>query len=229
MEQQKAKQQAARVIRPLPLSDRAPLSAFLPGMSCPGIVISLTEFGAYIDVGTVVDGLLHVSQLSVDEFIAHPRQVLHPGQEITVTIRARDVERQKLQLTLLPDAIVQEQLLQQQQQQQAMARTEDDDSDNNNNNNDRIALNDVQVDDELWGELKRVTNFGAYVEVGAVVDGFLHFMDHPEFVGAGQHPKDFMRVGDRVRVWVSHVDGDRRRIQLTAWRPTHLPGPRREW
>jgi ribosomal protein S1 len=92
---------------------------------------------------------------------------------------------------------------------------------------DRIALEDIQVDDELWGQLKRVTNYGGYVDVGAAVSGFLHFMDHPSWI-KGSSPRDIMNVGDRVRVWVSSVDLEQRRIKLTANRPAYLPGPRRE-
>jgi len=207
-EQQRDKKRAARVQRPLSFDDRTPLSALIPGMETTGVVISLTNFGAYVDVGSEVDGLLHVSQLSTDEFIQHPRQVLTPGDEITVTVRNRDPVRKKLQLTMLPEDVVKEQ----------MQRPNDED---------RIPLEDMEIDDELWGELKRVTDFGAYVEVGAVVDGFLHFMDHPEFV-MGKHPTDLMRKGDRVRVWVSDVDLQKERVKLTAVRPTHLPGPKRE-
>merc|ERR1711862_834829 len=97
------------------------------------------------------------------------------------------------------------------------------------NMEDRIPLEDLRVDDELWGELKRVTDFGAYVEVGTRVDGWLHFMDHPTFAWSnGEHPSDYMRTGDRVRVWVSDLDLQRQRLKLTANRPSHLPGPRRD-
>jgi small subunit ribosomal protein S1 len=213
-EKQTAKKRAARVRRPLRFGDRIPLSALLPGMSLEGVVISLTKFGAYVDIGTEVDGLLHISQMSADQFIEHPRQMLSPGDEIMVTIRSTNPVKGKLHLTLLPPDIVSQQ---QQQKEQA-----------DDNDGDRIPLTDIQVDEELWGEIKRVTDYGAYVEVGAVVDGFLHFMDHPAFVGDQRHPTAFMAKHDRVRVWVSNVDPEQNRIKLTAIRPFHLPGPRRE-
>jgi len=92
----------------------------------------------------------------------------------------------------------------------------------------RIPLEEIRVDDELWGSIKRVTDFGAYVEVGAVVDGWLHFMDHPLWDGSA-HPSDFMQRHERVRVWVSDMDRSQNRLKLTANRPAHLPGPRREF
>ena len=211
----KAKQQEkklnSRVRRPLAFDDRTPLVALIPGMEVTGVVISLTDFGAYVDIGTECDGLLHISQLSDAEFIQHPRQVLAPGDEVTVRVRSTNPEKKKLHLTMLsPETL------------EANRRMADEAED-------RIQLDELQVDDELWGELKRVTDYGAYVEVGAVVDGFLHFMDHPAFSWSkGSHPTEFMKKGDRVRVWVSDVDLVQRRIKLTANRPQYLPGPKRE-
>ena len=87
---------------------------------------------------------------------------------MTVRVRSTNPTKKKLHLTMLPPEVVEAQLC-------------EDDFD------DRIPLEDIQVDDELWGELKRVTDFGVYVEVGAVVDGFLHFMDHPAWREAPTH------------------------------------------
>ena len=207
-DQQRQKKRDSRVQRPLGFDDRTPLTALIPGMETTGVVISLTNFGAYIDVGSECDGLLHISQMSATDFISHPRQVVTPGDEITVQVRSINPEKKKLHLTLLPMDVVQ-------QQQES------------DNDPDRIALEEIQTDDELWGELRRVTDYGAYVDVGAAVSGFLHFMDHPLWE-RGRQPRDLMRVGDRVRVWVSNVDLDQRRIRLTANRPAYLPGPRRE-
>eukprot|EP00977_Amphora_coffeiformis_P003933 scaffold787_cov113-Amphora_coffeaeformis.AAC.4 len=210
-EKQREKKDASRIKRPLPFDQRTPLSVLLPGMNVTGTVISLTAFGAYVDIGTECDGLLHVSQISNEFFVEHPKQVLTPGDEITVKVRTLDVDKKKLHLTMLPDDVV--------EQQQAMRGAEQDE---------RIPLEEIYVEDELWGELRRVTDYGAYVEVGAVVDGWLHFMDHPAFGWAnGAHPSKYMTPGDRVRVWVSDVDHTQRRIKLTANRPSHLPGPRR--
>jgi small subunit ribosomal protein S1 len=211
-DKQKEKKRASKVKRPLQFKDRAnlTLSELVVGSTADGVVISITPFGAYVDIGSECDGLLHVSQLSRETFVEHPRQMLEPGQHVQVRIRAVLPALKKLQLTML-DAEV--------------------DGSNDEEGEEGISLEDVAVDDELWGELSRVTDFGAYVDVGARVAGFLHFMDHPAFTwpeNKGVHPRSYMKVGDRVRVWVSNVDLDRQRIKLTAYRPRHLPGPRRE-
>lgn len=211
-EQQKQKKRAAKIERPLSVGshERTPLEEIVVGEELEGTVISLTNFGAYVDVCTTVDGLLHVSQLSTDVFVEHPRQVLTPGDQITVRVRSTNPERQKMHLTMLPVEVLEQE------------RIEKESAD------ERIPLDEIHIDDELWGQLKRVTDFGAYVEVGAAVDGWLHFMDHPGWDGK-MHPSEFMKRGDRVRVWVSDVDRTQKRLKLTANRPNHLPGPRREF
>ncbi|CAB9516244.1 30S ribosomal protein S1 [Seminavis robusta] len=206
-EQQRNKKKAARITRPVQPQDRRPLADIPIGSEQTGVVISLTNFGAYVDIGTDCDGLLHVSQLSTDVFVEHPRQILTPGQEITVRVRSTSPERKKMHLTMLPEEVLEQE--------------------KRDNPQDRIPLTEIQLDDELWGELKRVTDFGAYVEVGAVVDGWCHFMDHPSWDGTA-HPSQFMKRGDRVRVWVADVDRTQKRLKLTANRPKHLPGPKRE-
>lgn len=206
---QQEKKRASRIERPLGFDERAPLTAFFPGMEITGVVISMTNYGAYVDVGTECDGLLHISQITRDFFVEHPRQVLSPGDEVTVKVRSVSPELKKMQLTML-------------------ALDADEMENNDDDDEARISLNEIQIDDELWGVLKRVTDFGAYVEVGAEVDGFLHFMDHPSW-DDGSHPSAFMERGQRVRLWVADVDTQQRRIKLTGNRPTHLPGPRVEF
>lgn len=207
---QRKKKRDSRIERPTSFADRTALSDLSPGQILDGKVISLTNFGAYIDVGTECDGLLHISQISNTDFIEHPRQVFSPGDEVTVRVGRFSPEQKKLQLTMLP--------------------VEDEEEDPDDISDDEpIPLEDIAVDDELWGEIRRVTAYGGYVELGAEVDGWLHFMDHPEFGSVpGAPPSEFMKVGDRVRVWASDIDMDRRRLKLTAKRPPGLPGPRRE-
>ncbi|KAG7366794.1 30S ribosomal protein S1 [Nitzschia inconspicua] len=208
-EKQREKKLASRIERPMGFEERVPLAAYIPGMELTGIVISLTNFGAYVDVGTECDGLLHISQMSRDVFVEHPRQLLSPGDEVTVKVRSTSPELKKMHLTMLDVS-------------------QEDNLADQGNDSDRIPLTDIEIDDELWGELKRVTDFGAYIEVGAEVDGFLHFMDHPLW-DDNMHPSEFMKAGQRVRVWVADVDTEKRRIRLTANRPASLPGPRFEF
>lgn len=143
------------VERPNPVNSksRARLADMSPGDVVPGRVISLTRFGAYVDVNTEVDGLLHVSQITRDEFVDHPRGYLSPGDDVEVRVVRADPETKKLQLTMLTEEILEE--------ENVMGKHE-----LNEDEDDRIQLNEIEVDDELWGEIRRVTDFGAYVEIG---------------------------------------------------------------
>lgn len=211
-ELQREKQRSSRVKRPLGFDERAPLTAFFPGMEVTGTVISLTKYGAYVDVGTECDGLLHISQMTRKFFVEHPRQVVSPGDEVTVKVRSASPELKKMQLTMLD----------------TVELSDDNSLGNNSDEEDRTSLTEFELDDELWGELKRVTDFGAYIEVGAEVDAFLHYMDHP-FWEDGKIPSEFMEQGERVRVWVADLDMEKKRIRVTACRPQNLPGPKVEF
>lgn len=216
MQQQSKRDKHVKRSTPPNSESRRMLSELSPGDTVSGKVISITHFGAYVDVGSEVDGLLHVSQISREVFVGHPRDFLGPGDEVDVRVVRLDADMKKLQLTMLPEEVLEE--------ENVMHKFDESEEED-----DRIQLDEIEVDDELWGEIRRVTDYGAYVELGSVVRGFLHFMDHPVFGEVqGAHPKEYMHFGDRVRVWVLDVDRTQKRIKLTANRPVGLPGPRRE-
>ncbi len=68
-----------------------------PGMVCAGIVTNVTNFGAFVDIGVHQDGLVHISQLA-DRFVKDPREVVSPGDRVTV--RVLEVKREKNQIAL---------------------------------------------------------------------------------------------------------------------------------
>jgi uncharacterized protein len=70
-----------------------------PGMVCPGIVTNVTNFGAFVDIGVHQDGLVHISQLS-DKFIKDPREVVSPGDRVTVRVLEIKLDRKQIALTM---------------------------------------------------------------------------------------------------------------------------------
>jgi uncharacterized protein len=70
-----------------------------PGMKLPGIVTNITDFGAFVDIGVHLDGLVHVSQLS-DKFVKHPSDVLKVGQQVKVTVMDVDLDRKRIALSM---------------------------------------------------------------------------------------------------------------------------------
>ncbi len=71
----------------------------------------------------------------------------------------------------------------------------------------RLPLSEVNIDDELWGGIVKVTNYGAFVDVGVEVNGFLHILDWPEeYRPPGSFSRDIFQIGKRVRVWAMDIE-----------------------
>ncbi len=76
------------------------VSDLVVGMTLPGIVTNLTNFGAFVDIGVKQDGLLHISQIT-KTFIKNPAEVLSLGQELVVRVTDVDAARNRINLSLL--------------------------------------------------------------------------------------------------------------------------------
>ena len=70
------------------------------GMELPGIVSNITNFGAFIDIGVHVKGLIHISQLAPGKFIKDPTQVVSLQQQVLVKVLSVDLERQRISLAM---------------------------------------------------------------------------------------------------------------------------------
>ena len=75
------------------------LKDLTPGMVCPGIVTNVTNFGAFVDIGVHQDGLVHVSQLA-DRFVKDPRDVVSPGDRVTVRVVEVNLAKNQIALTM---------------------------------------------------------------------------------------------------------------------------------
>ncbi len=73
------------------------VSDLVKDMVCPGVVTNVTNFGAFVDIGVHQDGLVHLSQLA-DRFVKDPREVVNPGDHVTVKVL--DVDKNKSQISL---------------------------------------------------------------------------------------------------------------------------------
>jgi uncharacterized protein len=79
------------------------VSDLQPGMVCPGLVTNVTNFGAFVDIGVHQDGLVHISQLS-DRFIKDPRDVVNPGDRVSVRVLEINLDKNQIALTMKSDA-----------------------------------------------------------------------------------------------------------------------------
>lgn len=115
------------------------------GQIIPGVVRRLTDFGAFIDVGGGVEGLLHVSEMAYSR-VDHPKDVLEEGQEINVKVLGVDRERERISLSLkdtMPDP---------------WTTIED-------------RYGEGQI---VEGEVTRTVDFGAFVKLEDGVEGLVH-------------------------------------------------------
>ena len=71
-----------------------------PGMELPGIISNITNFGAFVDIGVHVKGLIHISQLAPGKFIKDPTQVVSLQQQVLVKVLSVDLDRQRISLAL---------------------------------------------------------------------------------------------------------------------------------
>jgi uncharacterized protein len=69
------------------------------GVKLPGIVTNVTSFGAFVDIGVLQDGLVHISQLR-DGYVKNPPDVVKPRQKVVVTVLDVDMERKRVSLSM---------------------------------------------------------------------------------------------------------------------------------
>lgn len=78
------------------------MSDLKEGMTCPGIVTNVTNFGAFVDIGVHQDGLVHISQLS-DSFVKDPKDVVKPGDHVKVWVMSVDLNKKQIALSMKSD------------------------------------------------------------------------------------------------------------------------------
>ncbi|KAK4534084.1 hypothetical protein CDCA_CDCA01G0109 [Cyanidium caldarium] len=166
---------------------------------------------------TPFDGLVHIRDFSYD-FVLSPHNMVSLGDNVTVYVKYADIANHKLALSFLPpiDAPPSEKgLTPSSRDLYAVSETPDGrrnyeyaDADK------RRAVGSFNLDDEVRGVVRRVTNFGAFLDVGAEVDAFLHVSDM-----WGRQPRrtlEFLKIGQVVRARVCEVNQTMRRLRLRA-------------
>ncbi|WP_201726566.1 30S ribosomal protein S1, partial [Lactobacillus helveticus] len=158
-------------------------SQLVVGDVIEGKVSRLTNFGAFIDVGGV-DGLVHISEISY-KHVDKPSDVLKAGQDVKVKVIGIDNDRHRISLSI--------------------KQTEPSPFEQ--------ATADLHEGDVFEGEVKSLTNFGAFVEVADGIQGLVHVSEI-----SNKHvdkPSDVLKVGQTVKVKVLNIDPSDRRISLS--------------
>ncbi len=155
------------------------------GSRVRGRVVSITNYGAFIELEKGVEGLVHISEMSWTRNVRHPSQLLSIGDEIQCVVLRVDEEEKKISL--------------------GMKQTEEDPW---------LALPaKFPPGTKIKGVVRNLTSFGAFVEVEIGIDGLVHISDM-SWTRRVQHPSEVVKKGEEVEVVVLNIDPDQKRISL---------------
>ena len=150
-----------------------------------GRVVSITDYGAFVELEPGVEGLVHISEMSWTQHIRHPSKILSINDEVEVMVLNIDKDGQKISLGL--------------------KQTE---------NDPWLSLDEkYPPGTSMGGTVRNLVNFGAFVEIEPGIDGLVHISDM-SWTKRVRHPSDVVKKGQEIDVVVLNIDKKRRRISL---------------
>ena len=166
------------------------------GQKLNGKVVSITDYGAFVELEKGIEGLIHISEMSWTRHVRHPSKVVAIGDQIEAVILKIDKDNEKISLGL--------------------KQTEPDPW---------LTLDQrFPIGTRLAGKVRNLTNFGAFVEIEEGIDGLVHISDM-SWTRRVVHPSEVLKKGDKVDVVVLSIDKDARRISLGLKQVTEDPWP----
>jgi len=155
------------------------------GSRIQGKVVSLTDYGAFVELEEGVEGLVHISEMSWRKRIKHPSKLVEVGDEVDVVILDVDEENRRISL--------------------GMKQTEP--------NPWRLIADKYEEGNIIQGRVRNLTDFGAFVEIEEGIDGLIHISDM-SWTKRVEHPSEVLQKGQEVEVAVLSVDAERQRLSL---------------
>ena len=155
------------------------------GTKVQGKVVSLTDYGAFVEIEKGIEGLIHISEMSWTQHVKHPSQMVSMGQMVNAVILSLDKEGKKISL--------------------GMKQLEPDPWLN--------LLQKYPVGSKHTGIVRNLTNFGVFVELEEGVDGLVHISDL-SWTKKIRHPGEVVKKSDKIDVVILAIDVDQRRISL---------------
>jgi small subunit ribosomal protein S1 len=156
-----------------------------PGSRVHGRVVSLTDYGAFVEVEDGVEGLVHVSEMSWTSRVTHPSKVVAVGDEVDVVVLGLDPQNRRISLGL----------------KQAMPNPWE------------MLPIEHPAGSKLRGKVTSLTDFGAFVSVTEGIDGLIHISDM-HWTRKIRHPSDLLKKGDEVEAVVLSIDVPNERLSL---------------
>ena len=166
------------------------------GSRVRGKVVSITNYGAFIELEKGVEGLVHISEMSWTRNIRHPSKLVTIGDEIEAVVLKVDMQDEKISL--------------------GMKQIKEDPW---------LALPaKYPTGTQLAGVVRNLTSFGAFVEIESGIDGLVHVSDL-SWTRRVEHPSEVIQKGDEVQVLVLDVDAEAKRISLGIKQLSDDPWP----
>jgi len=161
-----------------------------------GKVVSITDYGAFVELEKGVEGLIHVSEMSWTRHVRHPSKVVNIGDIIEAVVLRVDKANEKISLGLKqvePDPW--------------------------------LTLDEkYPTGMRVRGKVRNLTNFGAFVELEEGIDGLVHVSDM-SWTKRVAHPSEVLKKGDTVEVVILSIDKEHRRISLGLKQVSEDPWP----
>jgi small subunit ribosomal protein S1 len=155
------------------------------GTRVSGKVVSITNYGAFIELEPGIEGLVHISEMSWTRNVRHPSKIVSIGETIEAVVLKVDPSEEKISL--------------------GMKQTEEDPW--------MTLPQRYPIGMRLSGKVRNLTSFGAFVEIEPGIDGLIHVSDM-SWTRRVQHPSEVIKKGDTVDVVVLNIDPENKRISL---------------
>ena len=160
--------------------ERYPVGARLTGK-----VVSLTDYGAFVELEPGVEGLIHVSEMSWSKRVKHPSKILNVGDTVETMVLGVDPGARRISLGL--------------KQVESNPWHE--------------LAEKYPIGTTITGKVRNLTEFGAFVEVEEGIDGLIHISDM-SWSKRLKHPSEALKKGDTVEAMVLNIDAENQRLSL---------------
>ena len=154
-------------------------------MRVTGKVVSLTDYGAFIELEPGVEGLIHISEMTWNKRVKHPSKILAVGDQIDAVVLDIDVESRRISLGL--------------------KQTEPNPWD--------IIETRFAPGTVVAGKIRNITDFGAFIEIEDGIDGLVHVSDI-SWTKRAKHPSEILKKGDDVQAVVLSIDAANQKLSL---------------
>jgi small subunit ribosomal protein S1 len=162
------------------VQDRYPVGARMSGK-----VVSVTDYGAFVELEPGVEGLIHVSEMSWSKRVKHPSKILNVGDSVEAMVLGVDQGARRISLGL--------------KQVESNPWHE--------------LAERYPVGTRIKGKVRNLTEFGAFVEVEEDIDGLIHISDM-SWSKRVKHPSEVLKKGDVVEAMVLSIDAENQRLSL---------------